>query len=121
MDVKNLSEKDGCSHLAGGDVEVAGNLVEGERPVHPASILLYLYLRLSKIVKCVSKCHISINAWSCVPSNDLSYLPKSKVTFSPSLLSADSVWTLAVKNRIIIYLQASLCSFDCNFLDGISE
>ena len=52
MDVKNLSEKDGCSHLAGGDVEVAGHLVEGERPVHPASILLYLYShKLSKVSK----------------------------------------------------------------------
>ena len=38
MVLKKISEKDCCSHLAGGDVEVAGHLVEGERPVHPASI-----------------------------------------------------------------------------------
>ena len=94
MVLKKISEKDCCSHLAGGDVEVAGHLVEGERPVHPASILLYLYSRLSKIVKRVSKCHISINAWSCVPSNDMSYVPKSKVTLSPFKQYADSVWTL---------------------------
>ena len=52
MVLKKNSEKDCCSHLAGGDVEVAGHLVEGERPMHPGTILLYLYShKLSKVSK----------------------------------------------------------------------
>ena len=33
-----VAQKDDSGHLASGDVEVAGHLIEGERPVHPACI-----------------------------------------------------------------------------------
>ena len=46
--LKKLAKKDDSHHLAGSDMEVAGHLVEGERPVHPASVLVTLRLQLSR-------------------------------------------------------------------------
>ena len=43
-----VGQQDVSRHLAGGDMEVAGDLVEGESPVHPAGVLVPLRLHLSR-------------------------------------------------------------------------